>query len=494
MYHTLDTIRQSNFRVRTDDGPTELTNKIKVSLARQGRMNESKDVKIFILPAEYDTDPKACRHLEALMDKLKDMNLECEWTHCKENDRATSLSYAIMPHMPDSELDMRAFRLKLLDATLKLCNVNASSNIWQSNVSHTNATGFIQVDSLADVDTLVAASAGDPIITTDKATVESKYNIIFSPMRSQILPTSCTTIAAFIGDDRNFNMDKYTAKVNAAMEAYNQSVDIVDQSSVQNFRLTQDEDYLVTRDLNIEGNALPSPPPIQELQPCKYSKKRSRNEMEKELFSGPTQTEKNKLLVQKRMIELKLKRQGGLNSKISNPTVNKLRSELKNVDEKIKGNSISHNSGLSSSTINNNNFTANSIPAVPVPNQNPSGTGGQNNIDHHDGDIIRPQSKASALNPVKLENIVNLILRMEPSIFILTGITILHGIPDLRTRRLKTRYNLFSTPPGNGNDAPGTSAGVILAIPSCRSNHSVNKEYVHHLLPFTMNIPEVANR
>lgn len=95
-------------------------------------------------------------------------------------------------------------------------------------------------------------------------------------------------------------------------------------------------------------------------------------------------------------------------------------------------------------------------------------------------------------NVMKSQEIVQLILRAAPSIFVLTETNIYDGPPSAIFHALKRTYQFFTTPPKDqARSAGGITIGVIHDIPVARGTQ-ILQEYQHNMLTVNIKTPDFA--
>lgn len=127
-----------------------------------------------------------------------------------------------------------------------------SSNVWVNSTSanFTSASGNIQFGSPADIDMVIEAG----VLNTKDAEAGKAHEVTFP---QHIQPTTCTTIAIYIGDDYTYYPENYKEAANKAMAAYNATVDLSSHSSIDNFRTSPDGSFLLCNPAdNASANAV----------------------------------------------------------------------------------------------------------------------------------------------------------------------------------------------------------------------------------------------
>lgn len=101
-------------------------------------------------------------------------------------------------------------------------------------------------------------------------------------------------------------------------------------------------------------------------------------------------------------------------------------------------------------------------------------------------------NRLNATGSIKASNIIRLITKMAPAIFVLTETTIRDKAHVDLTAALGRLYNFFTTPASGANQSGGITIGVSCRIPS-QHNVTTDEGLAHNVLEVTIQTPEYAD-
>ncbi|KAK4687412.1 hypothetical protein P7C73_g2705, partial [Tremellales sp. Uapishka_1] len=203
----------------TDDMLQPFTKNWIVADHRKSR--EIRSVKIQLSDDEWlhpKGGPWAHLNLSALLDFLVNVKgIQCGWAYSSGNDRATSARYVLTPTTTGGpKLTTDRQRLALINMVFANTDTLHPWYLWDSSAVDARGTarGLIQFYSPMDIPTFI--DYGTTNIVDNNGNIS--HTVSFSSSGQHILPYSCATIAAYVGDNIRNRKSNYGVDLQYATE------------------------------------------------------------------------------------------------------------------------------------------------------------------------------------------------------------------------------------------------------------------------------------
>jgi hypothetical protein len=195
--------------------------------------------------AVHEADHDAWKHLEHLMGKLCEKNIDCHWATSFTKDRSRALSYVVSlkntdrtrtTHLAkkqrkgqfsnthdrlaedDPRLLLKDFRVRIINSALEKLGIQSVEFDWahrKHDYQKGNYLGNITLNSPVDVGKCLEKPHHDDIIVDS-----SRFRIHFDKIFGLITPTTCTTIGLVVVGD-GCELYEHKIQVQELLEKYN---------------------------------------------------------------------------------------------------------------------------------------------------------------------------------------------------------------------------------------------------------------------------------